>query len=96
MTVRYYIDTTELASLSNVEAKILYDQVSAEAAPAAATISAPVVWERDSQYAYIELSWGDYNFVNCGKKVQMSSLIFTMRCSAYLSSRSFCRHGINP
>ncbi|MBE6847614.1 MAG: glycoside hydrolase family 9 protein [Oscillospiraceae bacterium] len=72
MTVRYYIDTTELASLSNVEAKILYDQVSAEAAPAAATISAPVVWERDSQYAYIELNWGDYNFVNCGKKVQIS------------------------
>lgn len=72
LTVRYYFDTSELTSLSIVEAKILYDQVSAEAAPAASSITQPIVWDRDSQYAYVELSWDDYNFVNCGKKVQFS------------------------
>lgn len=70
LTVRYYIDISEIADFSKVEASILYDQVSAEAAPAAATISAPVKWEKDSKYAYIEINWGDYNFVNCGKKLQ--------------------------
>lgn len=70
LTVRYYIDISEIADFSRVEASILYDQVTAEAAPNACTISAPVKWDRDSQYAYVELSWGDYNFANCGKKLQ--------------------------
>ncbi len=73
LTVRYYIDTTELNSVTNVEAKILYDQVNAEAAPGASSITPKAtVWDRDSKYAYVELSWSDYNFVNCGKKVQFS------------------------
>lgn len=70
MTVRYYIDTSEIADFSKVEASILYDQVSAEAPPNACVISAPQKWEKDPKYAYVELSWGDYNFVNCGKKLQ--------------------------
>lgn len=70
MTVRYYFDCSEIADFGKVEASILYDQVSAEAAPHAAEISAPVKWDRDSKYAYVEMNWGDYNFANCGKKLQ--------------------------
>lgn len=70
LTVRYYIDISEISDFSKVEASILYDQVSAEAAPNECTISAPVKWDKDSKYAYVELSWGDYNFANCGKKLQ--------------------------
>ena len=33
-------------------------------------MSQPVKWEKDSKYAYVEFDWGDYNFVNCGKKLQ--------------------------
>ncbi|MCQ2417853.1 MAG: glycoside hydrolase family 9 protein [Oscillospiraceae bacterium] len=70
LTVRYYFDPSEFSDLKKAEASILYDQVSAEAAPAAAVISQPVLWDKDSKYAYVEMSWGDYNFVNCGKKLQ--------------------------
>lgn len=72
LTVRYYFDISEISDFSKVTASILYDQVSAEAAPAATTISAPTKWDRDDQYAYVELSWNDYHFANCGKKVQFT------------------------
>ncbi len=70
MTVRYYIDLSEIKDFSKVEGTILYDQVQAEAKPHLATMSKPVKWEKDSKYAYVEFDWGDYNFVNCGKKLQ--------------------------
>ena len=70
MTVRYYINTSEVSDYSKIESSILYDQVSAEAAPNKAEISQPKKWDKDSKYSYIELNWGDYNFANCGKKVQ--------------------------
>lgn len=70
MTVRYYINISEIKDFSKVEASILYDQVSAEAAPNAASISAPMKWDKDKDYAYIEINWGDYIFSNSGKKCQ--------------------------
>lgn len=70
LKVRYYFDVSEISDFSLIESSILYDQVSAEAAPAKATISAPQKWEKDSKIAYVELDWGDYNFANCGKKIQ--------------------------
>lgn len=72
LTVRYYFNISELANLSNVQASIISDQVATEAAPAKSSVAQPVVWEKDSKVAYIELSWGDYNFANCGKKVQLT------------------------
>ena len=72
LTVRYYFDTSEIGDLKLIESKILYDQVQMEAQPHMAEITQPIVWDRDKKYAYIELNWGDYNFVNCGKKTQFS------------------------
>ena len=71
LTVRYYFDISEVKNFSLIESKILYDQVRTEAAPNYATITDPIKWDRDSKYGYVELNWGDYNVVNCGKKVQI-------------------------
>lgn len=71
LTVRYYFDMSEFSNdIKKVEAKILYDQVGTEAAPGKSLISAPAVWDKDKKIGYVEISWSDYNFVNCGKKVQ--------------------------
>ncbi|MBQ5338329.1 MAG: glycoside hydrolase family 9 protein [Oscillospiraceae bacterium] len=70
MTVRYYINTSEISDFAKIEASILYDQVSAEAEPNKAEISKVTKWDRDDKYAYVEFNWGKYNFVNCGKKLQ--------------------------
>ena len=72
MTVRYYFDKSEISDLSQIRGSIISDQVATEAAPAKSSLTGPVVWEKDSKYAYIELDWGDYNFANCGKKVQLT------------------------
>ncbi len=70
MTVRYYINTSEISDFSKIEASVLYDQVSAEAEPNKAAISKVTKWDRDDKYAYVEFNWGKYNFANCGKKLQ--------------------------
>lgn len=72
LTVRYFFDISEFGDISMVKSSILYDQVGTEAAPGKSHISDPKVWEKDKKYGYVELSWTDYNFVNCGKKVQFS------------------------
>ena len=73
LTVRYYFDMSEFNDdISIVKASILYDQVGTEAAPGKSHISEPQVWDKDKHIGYVELSWTDYNFVNCGKKVQFS------------------------
>lgn len=70
LKVRYYFDVSEVSDFSKIESSILYDQVSAEAAPAKAILSAPKKWDKDSKIAYVEMTFDDYNFANCGKKVQ--------------------------
>lgn len=72
LRVRYYIDISEVSDFSKIKATMLYDQVSAEAAPSKANIAQPVKWDKDPKYAYIEIDWGDYNFANCGKKYQFT------------------------
>jgi len=72
MSIRYYINISEVSSLSNVSVSKLYDQVATEAAPNSVTLSGPFVYEKDSNYAYVEITWGDYTFANCGKKVQFT------------------------
>ncbi|MBR5372785.1 MAG: glycoside hydrolase family 9 protein [Oscillospiraceae bacterium] len=70
MTVRYYFDVSEVSDFSKIESSILYDQVATEAQPNKCELSAPTKWEKDSKYAYVEASFGDYTFANCGKKLQ--------------------------
>lgn len=73
MTVRYYFDMSEFDdNISLVKTSILYDQVATEAAPGKTHISDPKVWEKDPHIGYVEVSWSDYKFVNCGKKVQFT------------------------
>ena len=73
LTVRYYFDMSEFNNnISLVDAKILYDQVFTEAAPGQSHISEPKVWEKNSSIGYVELYWTDYNFINCGKKLQFT------------------------
>ena len=73
LTVRYYFDMSEFNNdISLVQTSMLYDQVATEAAPGKTHISEPRVWDKDKSIGYVELSWTDYNFVNCGKKVQFT------------------------
>ena len=73
LTVRYYFDMSEFNdNISLVETSLLYDQVFTEAAPGKTHVSEPKVWDKDKHIGYVELSWTDYNFVNCGKKVQFT------------------------
>ena len=71
MTVRYYFNVSEVANFNLIKSRILFDQVLTETAGAhQATLSDPIRWDKDPNIAYVEASWGDYNFVNCGKKFQ--------------------------
>ena len=73
LSVRYYFDMSEFNdNISLVKTSILYDQVATEAAPGKTIISEPKVWDKDPHMGYVELTWSDYNFVNCGKKVQFT------------------------
>ena len=72
MRIRYYFDVSEVKNFDKIEARILYDQVLQETAQEhEATLSQPVKWEKDSKIAYVEIAYPDYNFVNCGKKLQI-------------------------
>ena len=71
MKVRYYFDVSEVQNFDKIEARMLYDQVLTETAQEhEASLTQPIKWEKDPNIAYVEISWGDYNFVNCGKKYQ--------------------------
>lgn len=71
MKIRYFIDTTEISDPSLIQAKILYDQVLQETAQEHfCTLTGPTKWEKDPKIQYIELTFDDYNFINCGKKLQ--------------------------
>lgn len=71
MTVRYYFNISEVANFDLIKSRILYDQVLTETeGKHQATLSDPIKWNKDSNIAYVEASWGDYNFANCGKKFQ--------------------------
>lgn len=71
MKIRYYFNTSEVKNFSLIQAKILYDQVQTETAKEhSGQLSEPIKWEKDPNIAYVELTFDDYNFINCGKKVQ--------------------------
>lgn len=71
MKIRYYINTSEISDYSKIQAKILYDQVRTETSDEfMAEMSAPTKWEKDPNISYVEITFGDYNFINCGKKLQ--------------------------
>ena len=71
MKIRYYFNTSEVKDFSLIKAKILYDQVLTETAKEhSGQLSEPIKWEKDPNIAYVELTFDDYNFINCGKKVQ--------------------------
>ncbi|MDE5564377.1 MAG: glycoside hydrolase family 9 protein [Oscillospiraceae bacterium] len=74
VSVRYYFNTDEIANVSSVECKELYDQSSAEAAEDGADgiVSGPFKYDGKENTYYVEVSWDGYKIANSGKKYQFS------------------------
>lgn len=72
MRIRYYFNVSEVKNFDLIEAKILYDQVRTETSDEfMATLSKPTKWDKDPDIAYVEAAFEGYNFINCGKKLQI-------------------------
>ncbi len=74
ISVRYYFDSSEISSISSVDAKELYDQSSAEAGEDGADgiTSGPFKYDGKENTYYVEVSWDGYKIANSGKKYQFS------------------------
>jgi hypothetical protein len=72
LSVRYYFSTKGMNDPNNVKVNELYDQASAEAAPANGTISGPYKYDKMKDVYYAEIKWDDYNIANSGKKYQFT------------------------
>jgi len=74
ISVRYYLDSSEISNISSVEAKELYDQSSAEASEDGADgiVSGPFKYDGKENTYYVEVSWDGYKIANSGKKYQFS------------------------
>ncbi len=72
ITVRYYIDASEVKDPSIIQALMLYDQASVEIKGASSEISQPQKWDRMDNIYYVEMTWHDCTFANSGKKYQFS------------------------
>jgi hypothetical protein len=72
ITVRYYLDTSEVKDPSIIESKILYDQASVEIKGASSEITKLTKWDKMDNVYYVELKWNDCTFANSGKKTQFS------------------------
>ena len=70
ITVRYYIDLSEVAKPDIVKAKKLYDQAEAEIKGSSIEVSNPVKWDKMDNVYYVELKWDGCTFANSGKKTQ--------------------------
>ncbi|MBQ9809270.1 MAG: glycoside hydrolase family 9 protein [Ruminococcus sp.] len=72
ITVRYFINTSEILDPSIVEANKLYDQSEMEIEGATASVTGPHKFKDMEDVYYVELSWEGCNIVNSGKKSQFS------------------------
>ncbi|WP_298529884.1 glycoside hydrolase family 9 protein [uncultured Ruminococcus sp.] len=72
ITVRYYIDASEVKDPSIIETKMLYDQASVEIKGASSEISELKKWDKMDNVYYVEMKWNDCSFANSGKKYQFS------------------------
>ena len=70
ITVRYYIDLSEVGDPSVVQAKKLYDQAEAEIKGSTCIVDNPVKWDKMKDVYYVEIHWEDCTFANSGKKCQ--------------------------
>ncbi len=72
LTVRYFIDASEVSDPSIIETKKLYDQSEMEIEGAKCTVSPIQKYKNSDSIYYVELSWEDCTIVNSGKKSQFS------------------------
>jgi hypothetical protein len=72
ITVRYYIDASEVKDPSIIDTKMLYDQASVEIKGASSEISPLKKWDKMDNVYYVEMTWNDCTFANSGKKYQFS------------------------
>ena len=72
ITVRYFINTSEILDPTIVDAKKLYDQSEMEIEGATATVSGIQKYKDMKDVYYVEVSWDGCNIVNSGKKSQFS------------------------
>ena len=72
ITVRYYIDASEVKDPSIIETKMLYDQASVEIKGASSEIMPLQKWDKMNDVYYVEMKWNDCTFANSGKKYQFS------------------------
>ncbi len=70
ITVRYYIDASEVKDPEVITAKKLYDQAEAEIKGSAVTVKNPQKWDKMDNVYYVEISWEGCCFANSGKKHQ--------------------------
>ena len=70
ITIRYYIDLSEVEKPDIVHAKKLYDQAETEIKGASVEVSNPVKWDKMDNVYYVELKWDGCTFANSGKKSQ--------------------------
>jgi hypothetical protein len=72
LTVRYFIDASEVSDPSIIDTKKLYDQSEMEIEGAKCTVSPLKKYKDSDSIYYVELSWEDCTIINSGKKSQFS------------------------
>ena len=72
LTIRYFIDASEVADPTIIDTKKLYDQSEMEIEGAKCTVSPIQKYKDSDSIYYVELSWEDCTIVNSGKKSQFS------------------------
>jgi len=72
ITVRYFIDASEVKDPSVIETKKLYDQAEMEIQGVECTVSPLQKYKDSDSIYYVELSWEGCNIANSGKKSQFS------------------------
>lgn len=73
ISVRYYINTSEISDPSIVETKKLYDQAEMEVKGVTANVSELKKYKDMDDVYYVEVSWDNYTFANSGKNVSFLS-----------------------
>ncbi|MBR1899348.1 MAG: glycoside hydrolase family 9 protein [Oscillospiraceae bacterium] len=72
ITVRYYIDASEVEDPTVITTSKLFDQAEMEIKGTVCTVSDPIKWDKMDNVYYVEVSWEGCTFANSGKKCQFS------------------------
>ncbi len=78
ITVRYYINTSEIEDPTVVHGKKLFDQAEMEIKGATCEVSNPIKWDKMKDTYYVEVKWDGCTFANSGKKCQIEVGFFGM------------------